>query len=378
MMAETLTLVLVNLAGIMEKADESLLPGVYKEVALGAFLWAAATFLLAFSTFFQVAISRALNGIGLAIVADSTDDSNRGMAFGWLQVTSNLGSVIGGFIAVLLAPITFIGIPGWRIAFHLVGLISIIVGTLVNLFANDPHFSNGGMKSGNQVSNRSLWSELMGLVQEAKTVIKIPSFQIIVAQGVTGSFPWSALSFAPMWLELIGFSHEKTAFLIALFVIATSVGGGSLGCDAWLVPNHCWLLHFLECSSRKQKGASESEEIATDRENASSLAKALYTAIGIPMALCCFIYSFLYFTYPRDRKRAQMEAHIESEMQVLLSDAIPEGGDHSQAQSFELEEPYIKDRTIIEVDYGEEVDIDPDEYDENDEKTILYRQLSLS
>jgi len=97
MKGETATLVLVNLAGIMERADESLLPGVYKEVgaalhtdptglgsltlfrsivqsscypiaaylavrhnrahviALGALLWAAATFLVAFSsTFFQV------------------------------------------------------------------------------------------------------------------------------------------------------------------------------------------------------------------------------------------------------------------------------------------------------------------------------------
>lgn len=97
MKGETATLLLVNLAGIMERADESLLPGVYKEVgaalhtdptglgsltlfrsivqsscypiaaylavrhnrahviALGAFLWAAATFLVAFSsTFFQV------------------------------------------------------------------------------------------------------------------------------------------------------------------------------------------------------------------------------------------------------------------------------------------------------------------------------------
>lgn len=97
MTSEKLTLILVNLAGIMERADESLLPGVYKEVgqalntdptglgsltlfrsmvqsacyplaaylalhhnrahviALGAFLWAAATFLVAFySTFLQV------------------------------------------------------------------------------------------------------------------------------------------------------------------------------------------------------------------------------------------------------------------------------------------------------------------------------------
>lgn len=97
MKSESLTLLLVNVAGIMERADESVLPGVYKEVgkalhtdptglgsltlfrsivqclcyplaaylsgrhnrthviALGAFLWSAATFLVAFSsTFTQV------------------------------------------------------------------------------------------------------------------------------------------------------------------------------------------------------------------------------------------------------------------------------------------------------------------------------------
>ncbi|KAI3899154.1 hypothetical protein MKW92_016641, partial [Papaver armeniacum] len=94
MKPETLTLILVNLAGIMERADESLLPGVYKEVgaalhtdptglgslslfcsivkslcyplamclsvrynrthviALGAILWALATFLVGISTTF--------------------------------------------------------------------------------------------------------------------------------------------------------------------------------------------------------------------------------------------------------------------------------------------------------------------------------------
>lgn len=100
MKPEAVTLILVNLAAIMERTDESLLPGVYKEVgaalhidptglgsltlfrsvvqsscyplaaylavhhnrahviAVGAFLWAAATFLVAISsTFFQVPLS---------------------------------------------------------------------------------------------------------------------------------------------------------------------------------------------------------------------------------------------------------------------------------------------------------------------------------
>ncbi|KAL0423050.1 UNVERIFIED_CONTAM: hypothetical protein Sradi_0839800, partial [Sesamum radiatum] len=84
-----------------------------------------------------VAISRGLNGIGLAIVtpaiqslvADSTDDSNRG----WLQLTGNLGSIIGGLVSVLIASTSFMGIPGWRIAFHLVGLLSVFIG--IRLFS---------------------------------------------------------------------------------------------------------------------------------------------------------------------------------------------------------------------------------------------------
>ncbi|MED6206136.1 hypothetical protein PIB30_024162 [Stylosanthes scabra] len=498
MKGETITLILVNLAGIMERADESLLPGVYKEVgaalhtdptglgsltlfrsivqascyplaaylavrhnrahviAVGAFLWAAATFLVAFSsTFFQVAVSRALNGIGLALVApaiqslvaDSTDDSNRGMAFGWLQLTGNLGSLIGGLFSVMIAPITFIGIPGWRISFHIVGLISIAVGTLVYLFANDPHFSNDVENESNQVPNKTFWSEVKDLVEEGKSVSKIRSFQIIVAQGVTGSFPWSALSFAPMWLELTGFSHEKTAFLIALFVIASSVGGlfgGKMGdilstrlpnsgriilaqiSSASAIPLAAILLlglpagpstailHglfliimglfiswnapaannpiFAEIVPERSRtsvyaldrslesilssfappavgilaqhvygykpipeGSSETKEILTDRENAASLAKSLYTAIGIPMALCCLIYSFLYRTYPRDKDRARMEVLIESEMQRIGSNG---------AAIIEPEELFIEDY---------DGDVDGVDRDEDEENILLYR-----
>ncbi|CAH9084621.1 unnamed protein product [Cuscuta europaea] len=169
MRSESLTLVLVNFAAIMERADESLLPGVYKEVgaalhadptrlgsltllrsivqsacyplaaylaarhnrarvvAVGAFLWAAATFLVAMSsTFAEVAISRGLNGIGLAIVtpaiqslvADSTDSSNRGTAFGWLQCTGNIGAIVGGLLSTLIAETSFMVMETRRIILH--------------------------------------------------------------------------------------------------------------------------------------------------------------------------------------------------------------------------------------------------------------------
>uniref|UniRef100_A0A5B7BWY0 Major facilitator superfamily (MFS) profile domain-containing protein n=1 Tax=Davidia involucrata TaxID=16924 RepID=A0A5B7BWY0_DAVIN len=511
MRSETLTLILVNLAGIMERADESLLPGVYKEVgaalhtdptglgsltlfrsmvqsscypiaaylalrhnrthviALGAFLWAAATFLVAISsTFAEVAISRGLNGIGLAIVtpaiqslvADSTDDSNRGTAFGWLQLTASLGSIIGGLCSVLIASKSFMGIPGWRIAFHLVGLISVIVGILVCLFANDPHFSDSDGKAKAQTPHKPFWSEVKDLVKEAKLVMKIPSFQILVAQGVSGSFPWSALSFTPMWLELIGFSHKTTAILWTIFVIGGSLGGlfgGKMGdILAKRLPNsgriilsqissgsaiplaailllvlpddpstalmHGLVLFIMGLSiswnapatnnpifaeivperSRTSiyaldrsfesilasfappivgilsqhvygykpipKGSTDSEEIETDRENAASLAKALYTAIGIPMAICCVIYSFLYCTYPRDRERARMDALIESEMQQIETENPPSGEEYSQFHMLETGELHGKERNVIDIDYEAEESLD---FDENDKKRLL-------
>lgn len=475
---ERRTLVLVNLASIMERADEALLPAVYREVgaalhatptglgaltlyrsivqagcyplaayaasrhnrahviAVGAFLWAAATFLVAISeTFLQVAISRGLNGIGLALVipavqslvADSTDDEHRGTAFGWLQLTSSIGAIIGGFAALLLAPTTIFGVAGWRFAFHLVAAISVAVGVLVWFFAVDPNFSTADEAGGSRHAlreKRSAWDEAKELLREARSVIQIPTFQIFVAQGVSGSFPWSALSFLSMWLELVGFSHGETAVLGVVFAVAIALGGllgGKMG-DALArrYPNagrivlsqisagsavplagillrglpddpstgvaHGLVLFimgliiswnsaatnspiFAEIVPVKSRTSiyaldrsfesilasfappavgflsqhvygfrladagkkSKSSTVERDRENAASLAKALYTAIAIPMTICALIYGFLYRTYPRDRERARMQSLIQSELQdmELEEDA---GGD----ERFEL------------------------------------------
>lgn len=167
-----------------------------------------------------------------SLVADSTNDTTRGTAFGWLQLTGNFGSIIGGFFSLFLASTTVMGIAGWRVAFHIVGIISVIVGILVRLFAVDPHFLDDPRPANDHGSRKSTWEEVKDLLEDAKGVMKVPSFQIIVAQGVTGSFPWSALSFAPMWLELIGFSHKGTGILMGVFIVASALGGlfgGAMG-----------------------------------------------------------------------------------------------------------------------------------------------------
>ncbi|CAL9753166.1 unnamed protein product [Musa acuminata subsp. burmannicoides] len=96
-------------------------------------------------------------------------------------------------------------------------------------------------------------------------------------------------------------------------------------------------------------GPNESSSVETDRENAASLAKALYTAIAFPMSLCCFIYSFLYCTYPRDRERARMDSLIASELQQIEMDNI-------------------------DIVYGNE----DFEIDDNDERTLLSHKVEIS
>nr|CAB3456930.1 unnamed protein product [Digitaria exilis] len=441
------TLLLVSLASIMERADEALLPALYREVgaalhatpaglgaltlcrsvvqaacyplaayaaarhnrahviAVGAFLWAAATFLVGVSdTFLQVAISRGLNGIGLALVvpsilsmvADSSDDGTRGSAFGWLQLASSLGHVSGGLVGLLLAQTTVLGVAGWRVAFHLVAAISVAVGALNWLLAVDPHFSTSHGKIANP---RQVVREM---IREAKSVARIPTFQIFVAQGVSGSFPWSALSFASMWLELTGFSHGDTAALMTVFWVGRSLGGllgGKMGdvLASWYpnagrivlsqissgsaVPLAAVLLRglpadpstgvaygavlfvmgmfiswngpatnfpiFAEIVPERSRTSiyaldksfeavlssfappivgilaqgvygytpdDKGESVQQDRRNADSLAKALYMAIAVPFIVCASMYSFMYFSYPRDRERARMQSLVESDL----------------------------------------------------------------
>ena len=117
-------------------------------------------------------------------------------------------------------------------------------------------------------------------------------------------------------------------------------------------------------------GSSNLGEIETDRENAASLAKALYTAIGIPMIICCSIYSFLYCTYPRDRERARMVALVESELQQLeVKDGTKEG--YCEVHVLESNVGLNgKEGGKIDMDYPREESID---LEDNDEKVLLPR-----
>lgn len=184
-----MSLILINLASIMERADESLLPAVYKEVsqafnagpielgyltfilkfvqsiacpvagvlvlyhdrpvvlAMGTAFWALSTAAVGLSQRFeQAAFWRAINGFGLAIVipalqsfiADSYMDGMRGTGFGLLSLVGAVGGIGGGVLATIMAGHEYWGIPGWRFAFIMMASVSLLIGVLVYLFVVEP------------------------------------------------------------------------------------------------------------------------------------------------------------------------------------------------------------------------------------------------
>ncbi|XP_068655063.1 uncharacterized protein [Aristolochia californica] len=289
----SLSLILINMASIMERADENLLPAVYSEVseafhagptelgyltfirnlvqalssplagvlvlhydrptvlAMGTLCWALSTAAVGASQYFhQVAFWRAVNGFGLAIVipalqsfiADSYMDGVRGTGFGLLSLVGSIGGIGGGVLATVMAGKEFWGIPGWRVAFIMMATLSALIGILVFSFVVDPRKAVFSARGNGESSERSeivgksnflssnVWRDSWTAM---KAVMKVQTFQIIVLQGIVGSLPWTAMVFFTMWFQLIGFDHNSSAILLSLFAVGCALGSllGGLTAD---------------------------------------------------------------------------------------------------------------------------------------------------
>ncbi|CAA7035801.1 unnamed protein product [Microthlaspi erraticum] len=269
----SISLILINLAAIMERADENLLPSVYKEVseafnagpsdlgylsfarnfvrglasplagvlvitydrpivlAIGTFCWALSTAAVGASKYFiQVALWRAVNGFGLAIVipalqsfiADSYKDGTRGAGFGLFNLIGTIGGIGGGVVATVMAGSDFWDIPGWRCAFIMMATLSAVIGLLVLLFVVDPRKNIDREEvMVHKTNTSSVWNESWVAI---KAVVKVRTFQVIILQGIVGSLPWTAMVFFTMWFELIGFDHNQTASLLGVFATGGAIG----------------------------------------------------------------------------------------------------------------------------------------------------------
>ena len=243
----------VNLARALTQAAVAPLSGVLGDrcdrvsvVVAGALIWGVATLAMGAMKNVGQAIGFAVfNGVGLSLIvpsvqsliADMYAPSQRGRAFGALYMISSLGSMMFGFFATSIGGTKVGALAGWRFAFVVVGAISLGAAALCACIARDdrtrarkeavaarrqrriaaglPATATDGTEEdeGNGVAAvaRAFVARGKEMASDVGKVLRVPTFIIIVVQGIVGSRPWTALSFLTLYLQMRGFEAVPAA-----------------------------------------------------------------------------------------------------------------------------------------------------------------------
>jgi MFS family permease len=198
----------------------------------GVMGWSAVTVLLAFSDNFGIFIAlRILNGCALgmllpvvqSLIADcsSIAQNDLGFRFGFVEMCSLFGQVVAIIAVTSVAEKQIMGHEGWRVAYLSVAFLSFAIAAFVHVgFVEAP---------------RTFEPENFGLQREFSKFVKyfkIPSFRVIVLQGMFGTIPGQALTFMVMYFQYVGLSDFTASALVGVGLTGAGVGsllGGTVG-----------------------------------------------------------------------------------------------------------------------------------------------------
>ncbi|CAL8468475.1 g8015 [Coccomyxa elongata] len=270
------TSICLNFAMVFERADEVILPAMYNFVAqsfqatptqlaiitlsralvqalasplggllghwynriyvitCGCIIWGLMTLGFSLSRNLIMAICFwAINGLGLALVipnvqsvtADFYEEEHRGRAFGTLHLTSAAGAAFGGLYATNMGASHLTQYEGWRLAFAILGFVSLAIGLANFVFSKDPRSFDGHPPSATQHGRQNGMRMFMAALKDVKSVVTVPTFAIIIVQGIIGNIPGQALAFLTLYLQLLEVSNFKASLLVSLMMLAHAVGG---------------------------------------------------------------------------------------------------------------------------------------------------------
>jgi MFS family permease len=219
-------------------------------VSVGALIWGLATIAMGLMTDLRQAYGFAVfNGIGLSLIvpsvqsliADAYGAGTRGSAFGALYMISSLGSMAVSFFSTSVGGQHIGRLAGWRFAFLLVGAVSLAAGAAVLCVAHDPRAAEKKRRRALALTDATVvdaplhrwaWDRLKSMGRDIKMVLAVPTFVIIVLQGIVGSMPWTAMGFSTLYLQSSGFTDLKAAVVASCFSLGCALGsalGGVLG-----------------------------------------------------------------------------------------------------------------------------------------------------
>jgi len=192
-------------------------------LAAGCATWGLCTLALAcVSDLTTMAVLRTLNGASLAMllpvtqahVAEVTRSSERGYLFGLLSFFFNIGQVL---VCLMVTPISrqlVFGYHGWRVALAVIACMSICLSPCFVFFAEE--------------QPRAWKPELFGPIAEMKKFLgflRINTFCVIGVQGLFGTIPGAALTFATMYFQYMGITDLQAGLLFGVYIVGSACGG---------------------------------------------------------------------------------------------------------------------------------------------------------
>jgi len=168
-------------------------------------------FLRAMSGFFMASLRPVCNGL----VADMTSDHHRGRVFGQMQSAFMCGMFCATMVAGNMANLHVWRIPGWRIVFFLGSLVAYLVTFIVWKFMMEPSRSQEELSQ-----NRSVISELWTVLR----FLRIPTFSIMILQGIFGGMPWTIMGNNLLFFKLCGLPDWQASILTSEFTVMATFG----------------------------------------------------------------------------------------------------------------------------------------------------------
>lgn len=194
-------------------------------IGIGALSWGFLTMLLACtSNYYNMVFLRILNGVALgslspvsqSLLVDATEASERGRYFGWVQFSANVGNVLCAVSTSTVSHQIFFGnIEGWRVAFAVVAVASVVLGLSIFVFMPEP--KRNAIHDGTPT--------ISGELSKVFRYFRINTFTVIVLQGMFGCIPWSALSFMIFYFQYVGISDFGSSALFGMSMAGGAIGG---------------------------------------------------------------------------------------------------------------------------------------------------------
>ena len=152
-----------------------------------------------------------LKPVSIGLVADLTPEQHRGKIFGQLQSFFMFGMLVTTLVGGNVANIFIFSLAGWRVLFFVTGVLTYGVAAILAKCMVEPPRRLEKPEASQGGACRTVGDELMAVLR----FLTIPSFSILVLQGIFGSIPWSIMGNNLLYFKLCGLQDWESSILTA-------------------------------------------------------------------------------------------------------------------------------------------------------------------